>query len=104
MIRAIQGAYYLQARNPSDRATLVNLAAECDLDASRFADLLDSPHVHATLDREMASARAMGIDSFPSLRVGIDGEFQPLSVNYTEPTAMLEELLSMAGERGRIIG
>lgn len=104
MIRAIQRAYYLQARNPSDRQTLVDLANECGLDVSRFADMLDSAHVHAELDREMASARAMGANSFPSLRVAIDGELLPLTVHYTEPTAMLAELLSLARKRGRIIG
>lgn len=37
MIHAIQKAYYLQARNPSERETLIELAAELGLDPGRFA-------------------------------------------------------------------
>ncbi|RME33176.1 MAG: DsbA family protein, partial [Gammaproteobacteria bacterium] len=37
MIRAIQEAYYLQARNPSEREVLIELAGEIGLDPHRFA-------------------------------------------------------------------
>ena len=38
MILAIQQAYYQQARNPSELATLIELAAETGLDTKQFAE------------------------------------------------------------------
>ena len=51
MIEAIQRAYYLEARNPSDRSTLLDLADNLGLDPDRT--LLTDPSgrpQHLTMD------------------------------------------------------
>ena len=47
MIDAIQRAYYLEARNPSDRDVLIDLADGLGADAARVAEELDGEAVRA---------------------------------------------------------
>jgi putative protein-disulfide isomerase len=92
MIDAIQRAYYLEARNPSDAGTLVALAEYLGLDDVRFAALLDAAETRNTLDNEIAAARSMGADSFPSLRLRIAGIHWPVPVDYQRTDPMLDTI------------
>ena len=92
MILAIQHAYYLEARNPSDTSTLVSLANDLGLDKTRFERLLDAPTTHDTLQQEISRARQMGADSFPSLRLQIDESIWPVPVDYTSSDSMLDTI------------
>ncbi|MDH3219821.1 MAG: DsbA family protein [Gammaproteobacteria bacterium] len=92
MTARIQQAYYLEARNPSDISTLIELAAEIGLDADRFAELLVSESLQQGLLAEIQQARAMGIDSFPSLAVARAGATHPVKLNYTDARAMLQQI------------
>jgi len=97
MIHAIQRAYYLQARNPSDTDTLVAIAQQLGLDTERFAAALDADSTQQLLDAEMAMARQLGADSFPSLRLQIAGSVWPIAVAYTNAEAMLESITQLTG-------
>ena len=92
MIEAIQHAYYLEARNPSDEATLIALAAGLGLDDKAFHAQLDTPQVHEQLAREIAHARQIGASSFPSLRLQTDASVWPVAVDYNRVAPMLEEI------------
>jgi len=98
MIAAIQRAYYLEARNPSNEDTLVALARENGLDADRFAELLDDDGTHRELARELAHARSLGADSFPSLRLLIDTDAQPVPVDYNGTVSMLDTVNALLAE------
>lgn len=98
MIAAIQHAYYLEARNPADTETLVALAAQIGLDPERFAARLDHAETQAVLDEEMAMARQMGADSFPSLRLRTGGQIWPVPVDYRSSDAMLETIAALRSE------
>ena len=92
MILAIQRAYYTQARNPSLKATLVDLSAEIGLDPVRFRAGLDAPETHDELLEEIATGRSLGADSFPELvLVSGDNRWQ-IPVDYREPQRMLEQI------------
>ena len=97
MTRAIQHAYYLQARNPSDEPTLIELAAELGLNTKAFTQALHAPHTQEQLLHEIAQARRMGADSFPSLVLEHNGGFWPIAIDYDHSEPMLEliELLSV---------
>ncbi len=92
MIEAIQRAYYLEARNPSDADTLISLAEILGLDGPLFGALLDAPATHALLAKEITRARSMGADSFPSLRLQIAGSCWPIPVDYGEYAPMLDAI------------
>ncbi|MEJ2394353.1 MAG: DsbA family protein [Candidatus Thiodiazotropha sp.] len=92
MILAIQQAYYLQARNPSDDETLIALAAEIGLDAKTFADRLHAPDTRQRLEQEIAGVHAMGVHSFPSLVYEDDNSRWPVAIDYRSADTMLETL------------
>ena len=90
MTEAIQRAYYLQARNPSDREVLIEQAGEIGADFAAFARDLDSRETRQVLASEIARARGMGADSFPSLVLDCAGSCWRIPVEYTDPPAMLK--------------
>jgi putative protein-disulfide isomerase len=89
---AIQQAYYLQARNPSDNSTLIELSNELGLDKDRFAQDINSLETNETLRQEIKLSRRLGLNSFPGLLLD-NGEKQ-LRVNpdYINADAMLERI------------
>jgi putative protein-disulfide isomerase len=89
MTKAIQCAYYEQARNPSDTETLVELAGEIGLDPGIFANALTSQAVEEQLGHEIGYSRALGARGFPSL-VLIDGDISRLiRIDYLDSAPML---------------
>ena len=64
---AVQQAYYLEARNPSDTATLIALAGEIGLDKAQFQQDLDSSTVQEAFDAELAQVRSFGVTGFPTV-------------------------------------
>ncbi len=92
MILAIQRAYYLQARNPSDIATLAELAGEIGLDGSRFLHDLADPATQATLLQEIATAQGYGATSFPSLVLARAHSRWRIPVDYQDAGSMLHML------------
>ena len=92
MILAIQQAYYLQARNPSDDAILIDLAVENGLDRPAFEKRLLAPETQRELEQEMLLARQLGVRSFPSLVLTRDDRYWPLPVDYSGADTMLEAL------------
>jgi len=92
MISAIQQAYYQQARNPSEIITLVEIAAEIGLDANRFHVDLLSVSVDQMLQKEITFAREIGVNSYPSLVLEVDGGYWPVAIDYLDPTTMLNTI------------
>jgi len=90
MTTAIQRAYYAQARNPSDAATLVELAQELALEVARFAADLDSAATRAQLEDEMRQCEALRIYSFPALVLAAGDSEWHIPVDYRDSAPMLE--------------
>ena len=67
MYEAVQSAYFLLAKNPSEERTLITLAEESGLDADRFAADLGSAAVNQQLAIELTKVREFGVTGFPSL-------------------------------------
>ncbi|HCR19220.1 MAG TPA: DsbA family protein [Candidatus Latescibacteria bacterium] len=67
MFEAIQRAYYQEARNPSDNATLVALADEIGLDKRRFEYDLTSEVTESLLQDDFNLRRSLTVREFPSL-------------------------------------
>ena len=97
MTNRIQRAYYLEARNPSDNETLVDLAADIGLDAERFASELVDDATEQTLQEEIQNARSMGINGFPSLALVSGQNLNHIGLNYTDAEAMLAQVEALIG-------
>ena len=90
MTRAIQLAYYTQARNPSDEHTLLELADELGLDNNAFAAALAGETVQQQLLAEIKRTRQLHATSFPSLVLDAAGSVWPIAVDYNDSAPMLE--------------
>ncbi len=90
MINAIQQAYYLQARNPSENNVLIELAIEAGLDKDVFVHDLQAQSTHQQLMAEIAHSREYRVDSFPSLILDLDGSIWRIPVNYNQSAPMTD--------------
>jgi len=96
MTRAIQQAYYLQARNPSEEATLISLAAELGLDTGAFSQALRAEQTHQELLREISHARRLGADSFPSLVLETAADHWQIPIDYQSSQPMLDMISKLS--------
>ncbi len=92
MIRAIQIAYYQQAKNPSLPETLQGCAHEIGLDAKTFSEDLRSPAIESELQHQMQRARSMDGYSYPSLRLVHNNIVHSIAIDYLDHRTMLDEI------------
>jgi putative protein-disulfide isomerase len=92
MFRAIQRAYYLQARNPSDAQALVSLSEEGGLDRERFARDLQSPETEGRLQMDFELRRKLGVREFPNLILESDGSRELIMRGYGDADSVLSAL------------
>lgn len=97
MILAIQQAYYLQARNPSDIGTLVDLAVELGLDPVGFTAELSGEAVARLLREDLALARNAPINGFPGLALLTAAGLQPVQIDYLHAAPMLAQIEAIIG-------
>ena len=94
MFQAIQRAYYLEARNPSDAETLVQLAGELNLDTQRFSEDLVSTHTDELLHRDFELRRSLHADKFPTMILEHDDNQLWLAYGYEEEDMVVDLLTS----------
>lgn len=92
MTQAIQRAYYQEARNPSEEATLIELAAELGLDVGQFTTTLRAPATHAALLTEIERADALGASGYPSLILLTSSGRWPVRLDYHDAVPMRETI------------
>ncbi len=92
MIKAIQRAYYLEARNPSDDNTLIELASEMGLEVDVFKREYFSDNTQKVLENEILHSRELFAESFPSLVFEIESSFYSIKLNYTLYNEMLKQI------------
>lgn len=93
MIRAIQEAYYLEAKNPSDTDVLADIASQLGCDKQQFTSEIHSDKTRSALLSELQFSRDLGVQGFPSLRLKTsEGKLFELPVNYKQPSVMLDQI------------
>lgn len=92
MLLAIQRAYYLQARNPSDDEVLIALAVECGLDHDDFSSALNSAECCRLFEEELALCRRYDIISFPSLVLSDGRDAVDIALDYADYHVMLHAI------------
>jgi len=94
MLFAIQQAYYLQAKNPSLKETLVELAGNIGLNEDKFKSKLTADETNKKLVQEISSSRQLPIQGFPSLVLEVDGKHLPIQIDYLDEQKTYEEIMS----------
>lgn len=95
MLEAIQHAYYLQAKNPSDATTLVTLAEQLGLDITQFEQQLNAGQAQQALQQQIDFARGIGADSFPSLYLLHRENYHAIVLDYNHADVILEHINSL---------
>lgn len=97
MISAIQEAYYLNARNPSDISTLVELAGGIGLDAPAFVATVSGPEIETRLQADIAFARRAPNNGFPSLLLQTPEGLHAIDLDYLDATPMRLQIEAALG-------
>lgn len=92
MILAIQQAYYLEARNPADLETLIELADQIGLNRERFIADIKSTAVNQGLMQEIEFLRGLGVKGFPTLLLEHNGVFTNITSDYKDAQNMLQQI------------
>lgn len=95
MLDAIQKAYYLDAKNPSDDQVLIQLADDIGLDSDIFKGEFLSDDTHKRLLSEISAARSIGGNSFPSLFIEKDGTITELPIDYQSASTTISQILGL---------
>ena len=93
-IEAIQRAYYLEAKNPSNKDTLIGIAEKLGLGTKQFADDLTSPEVQKILDREITLSQSLGMTSFPSLKLLSGGVMSTIEIDYNNAQSIIAQIMT----------
>lgn len=89
MYHAIQQAYYLDAQNPSNLDVLADCAEHIGLSRDGFLHSMDYIKHNGLVEKEIESARHLGLNSFPSLALLIGEELINIPINYQDHKPML---------------
>lgn len=95
MTLAIQQAYYLKARNPSDTEVLIDLASSLDLDQAAFVRDLHSARVELRFQSDLALTAQAPIRGFPSLVFNVGETWHPIALDYQDTQGMLEQITDL---------
>lgn len=98
MTGAIQAAYYTQARNPSEDATLIELAVELGLNHTKFTVALSSDKTRQELLAEIEVTTELAARSFPSLVLKMDNTVRTIPINYTHSDTMHQLITQILDE------
>ncbi len=95
MIEAIQEAYYLNAKNPSNADTLITLAKNIGMDEKKFEIDLKSKKIEDDLQEELNLRRSLYVRSFPSLVLKYKKETYPINIKFGDSDFMLKQITNM---------
>ena len=94
MVKLIQQAYYLDAKNPSEDDVLISLAKTLDLDIKQFTQDLNSESTQQLLSDDIALMQSMGVSSFPSLVLQTTNGIKLITIDYNNPKFILNQIIT----------
>ena len=99
MISAIQEAYYLKAKNPSNEDTLVSCAKEIGLEAVKFKKDLYSQEVLSLFQTDLKLKSTLRVQGFPSLVLKYKKEAYPINIDYNNKDNILKQINNLSQNR-----
>ena len=90
MTKAIQNAYYQEARNPSEESLLIELASELNLSIDDFKQDLISSETEDKLMQEINLTRELYAESYPNLVLKTASESISIPIDYNNSQTMLD--------------
>ena len=94
MIEEIQSAYYLNAQNPSNEDTLINIARKIGLNEETFKVDLKSIEINKLLLDHIQITKTMPISGFPSLVLFKEGLLKGIKIDYLESNYIINQIIT----------
>ena len=92
LILAIQQAYYLDAKNPSDDDVLLKLADDIGLNTDTFVRDYKSSTCRNALEKELLLARKLHVSSFPALVLSQVTADAVLHIDYNNSDNIIKQI------------
>jgi len=97
----IQQAYYQDAKNPSLDAILLACAEQVGLNVQQFSSDFFSDEIEEKLQQQIQFSRALGVNSYPSLRLVLNEEIHTIPLNYTQSKPSLQQITALISQHKR---
>ena len=98
MVKAIQSAYYKEAKNPSLEDTLISCAESIGLDRNHFSEVFKSDEIEKKLQEHLSLAHHLQVRGFPALFcINDQNQAYPLTLGFCE-SIQLEQQFGRLGE------
>ena len=94
MTEGIQKAYYLNALNPSNEETLINIAQDIGLNEESFKEDLKSSEVNDLLLDQIHTTKTMPINGFPSLVLVIENNLKRIKIDYLKSNYIINQIIT----------
>jgi putative protein-disulfide isomerase len=94
MTEGIQKAYYLNALNPSNEDTLINIAQEIGLSKESFKEDLKSSEVNDLLLDQIHTTKTMPISGFPSLVLVKENNLKKVKIDYLNSNYIINQIIT----------
>jgi putative protein-disulfide isomerase len=94
MTEGIQKAYYLNALNPSNEDTLINIAKDIGLNEDLFKEDLKSSGVNDLLLDQIHTTKTMPINGFPSLVLVIENNLKRIKIDYLKSNYIINQIIT----------
>lgn len=95
MINALQEAYYLKAKNPSDVDVHLELASELGLDITQFTTDLASDKLKVAFNEELQFARSLPISGFPSMVLLYNEQAYVIPLDYKDCRGAIDTMIDI---------
>jgi putative protein-disulfide isomerase len=89
MISAIQQAYYLDAKNPSDDRVLIQLAIDIDLDSKQFETDFFSNKCKQLFYEDLRLTASLKVNGFPNLILNYKNSNNKISIDYNNKEVII---------------
>ncbi|GEA10354.1 DsbA family protein [Alteromonas sp. KUL49] len=99
MVKAIQTAYYREAKNPSLETTLMECARSLRLDEQHFLKTLHSSETERKLQEHLSITRHFQVSGFPALfYINDSNQAHPLTLGFCKAQKLLERFALVSNE------
>ena len=92
MTLAIQQAYYLHAKNPSDLETLIELAEDIGCNTKQFESDIINAYTEEQLQNELRTARMLELNSFPGFLLTDGKNYKHIQPDYYNAERILFDI------------
>jgi putative protein-disulfide isomerase len=96
-MKAIQAAFYRDARDPTRPEVLAECASEAGFERTVFIAAMESPAARQSTLRDFARAKALGVGGFPTLAAALDSELHLITSGFVTAPVLEERLAQVLG-------